>query len=595
MNEALFERSDFPRPDWIRREYVPLDGEWEFQEDPAGEGEKRAWHDRRRLSEKIHVPFCVESKASGIGRANPAKIVWYKKRFRLEPQFTARRRILLHFGAVDYEARVWMNGKYIGSHEGGFTPFSFDVTDAIDGPENALAVRVRDSHDPRIPRGKQTCLKKPFAIFYTTVTGIWQPVWIESVGAANLKAADIRPDAATGGVRVAVEWEGWAPPAKVLLTVNLPGGGEVAREVALPDAAGLKKYEMKLDIPGAETWSPGNPRLYPLRIELAAPGGETLDRVETYFGFRDIGIKNGKILLNGKPLYQKLLLNQGFFPEGHFTPVDAAIFRRDVEQGAEMGFNGVRLHQKIENPKFLFWCDALGHLVWEEMPSAFLWSEKMRSALKMQWREAIGRDRNHPCIITWVPLNESWGVNNLIVSGKVRRFVEEMYLYTKELDPTRPVIDNSGFEHVRSDIIDLHHYLGTALKAELYYEKLRDPGKMKFSFINVIRRLNPADEAVSPLAPGASYAGQPMLVSEYGGFGFYKTESKSLIDNFLDYTLGIARCGLFQGYCYTQQYDTEQERNGLLTFGREPKVPFEQLRAASAEVDSIANERQNRS
>lgn len=575
----------------MRENWLSLDGEWEFQEEKLFAGEASRMAGAQSLKEKISVPFCLESKASGIGRTNPARIVWYKKRFALEPEFTDGRKVLLNFGAVDYEAKVSLNGKFVGSHEGGYTPFRFDVTDALKPGENTLAVRVTDSLDPRVPRGKQCVFGRPVSIFYTPVTGIWQPVYLESAGRAYLTAADIRADLETGRVRVLAEWDGDAAPAKIRLTAEQPGGGQVCAESDMPTTCAQKTALAELVCGEVAPWSPDSPQLYPLKIELLGDDGAALDSVDTYFAFRAIVVEGKNILLNGKPLYQKLLLNQGYFPDGHYTPVDPATFMRDVEQAKAMGFNGARMHQKIENPRFHFWSDALGFLLWEEMPSALLHSEKMRSAIKKQWREAIARDRNHPCIITWVPFNESWGVKSLLWSERTRKFVSEMYFYTKELDPTRPVIDNSGFEHVRTDILDLHHYLGSAEKADAYYEKLRDPKNLEFDIGNIFRQFDPAESPVCALAPGVKYEGQPMIVSEYGGFGFYKTREKPLIENFRDYTLGIAKCDLFQGYAFTQQYDTEQEQNGLLTFDRMSKVTFEELREVSREVDRIVADR----
>ncbi len=587
INKRLYKLALRPRPDWVRGDFTGLDGEWEFQEDRSNNGEKARWHDSRSLAEKIIVPFCVESEASGIGRKNPPHVVWYKKRFAPPAAHKQGRRVLLNFGAVDYKAKVWLNGRSVGSHTGGYTPFQFDITDFLTDGENVLAVRVSDSHDPRIPRGKQTVLWKPLLIFYTTVTGIWQPVYLETAGPVFLSSAEIQADPSDGRVRISARWRGSSKPSRIRFSASLPDEAVIHAETEMSDKDTRDSAAAEFLITNAETWSPDSPRLYPLKIDLFDEMDVLSDSVDTYFAFRSIEIKNKSILLNGKPLFQKLLLNQGYFPEGHYTPTNPEMYRTDIEQAREMGFNGARLHQKIEDPRFLFWCDALGFLAWEEMPSALIHSKKMRDALKAQWTEAIARDRNHPCIITWVPFNESWGVKNLLWSARVRKYIEEVYLYTKRLDPTRPVIDNSGFEHVRTDILDIHHYLGTAEKADRYYERLRDPKNMEFELLNLIRQFDPAESPAGPLAPGAKYEGQPMIVSEYGGFGFYKTQEKPLFDNFRDYTLGIARCNLFHGYCYTQQYDTEQEQNGLLTFDRRPKIPFDELRTVNIEADGI--------
>ncbi|HOC92389.1 MAG TPA: glycoside hydrolase family 2 TIM barrel-domain containing protein [bacterium] len=592
INRQLLKLADRPRPDWSRESLLLLNGEWEYREDGLGVGRLDRWSDARAFDKTIEVPFCVESEASGAAVKNPSRVVWMKKRFRVDSAFRRGRSLILNFGAADYEARVWLNGKYLGSHKGGYSPFSFDITETASAGENALAVRISDSRDPRIPRGKQTFLHKPFSIFYSTVTGLWQPVWIEAAGLTRAAGARVDSDPDEGRVRLSVDLEGPEPPAALRVSSTLPSGKAFSRTFAGGELRMEgKKAQVEFIVPEVETWSPDRPRLNPMKIELMDARSRVVDAVDSYFAFRTVAISGGRILLNGKPLYQKLLLDQGFFPSGHYTPVDPAEFRRDVELAKAMGFNGVRKHQKIEDPRSLFWCDALGLLVWEEMPSAFLWSAKMRGALESQWREIVARDRNHPCIIAWVPLNESWGVNNLIFSSAARDFVARMYDITKEMDPTRLVVDNSGFEHVKTDIVDLHHYLGTAQKAREWHAKLRDPKNMEFDYANLLRRLNPAESAVCPLAPGVKYEGQPMLVSEYGGFGFYKAEDKSLIENFRDYTLAIAEEDIFQGYCYTQFYDTEQERNGLLNFDRTPKIPLEEIRAVNEEAGRIAAER----
>ncbi len=593
MAHWIREFSEYPRPDRIREQTLVLDGEWDFSSEPVDLGPFARSINHVRWDRKINVPFCVESELSGVAATSAPGVMWYRHRFELDKEFVDGRSVLLNIGAVDYEAGVWLNGTFVGTHRGGYTPLRADVTEAARAGDNELIVRVTDTLDLRVPRGKQSFFSKPFSIFYTTVSGIWQSVYLESAGRAYLRNIKIDTDPGTGLAHIAADATGDAGGYTLRVGILDDDGARIAsvsdRFEILESTPSPVSTELKLESPCL--WSHTAPALYRVVLEVLSADGEALDTVKTYIGFRSIAVEDGKILLNGERLYLKMLLNQGYFPGGHYTPESWDWFRRDVEQALDMGFNGVRLHQKVENPKFLFWCDALGLLVWEEMPSAFLWSRRMRHAIRQQWTDVIRRDRAHPSIITWVPFNESWGVNNLVVSSRVRDFIVEIKRMTHELDPTRPVVDNSGFEHVQTDIMDLHHYLGSVDRCREYYERLRSSENMAFEAKNIIGRLDPARTPVSPLAPGAKYNGEPIVISEYGGFGFYKTDERPLLDNFRDYTIAIAEDDLFHGYCYTQQYDTEQEANGLLTFSRDAKLPLEDIKAVNDRVDEIVESR----
>lgn len=584
-----------PRPDFIRDDTFLLDGEWDFSFDLFNIGKTANWKNRKKWLKKIRVPFCVESKLSEVESKLPPAVLWYRHTFDAPASFTEGKTVLLNFGAVDYEAHVWLNGNKLGNHTGGYTPFKFDITPHLKPTDNNLVVRVRDSIDPAIPRGKQSFLGIPFLIFYTTVTGIWQSVYLETTGSAYIDSVKIETDPDNGEICARCDINGSDGKYLLKCSVETPDGEKINHSEKFSITSGpTHQVPLSLTIKDHALWSPDSPALYKMAITVETKSGTLLDSVQTYFAFRKIEINNGVIKLNGKRFYQKLLLNQGYFQEGHYTPGNWDVFRTDIEQAKEMGFNGVRMHMKIENPKFLFHADALGFVVWEEMPAAFLWSNKMRDALRKQLTEAVARDHAHPCIITWLLFCESWGVNNLIFSESPRNFVKEMVSMVKALDPTRPVVDNSGFEHVDTDILDIHHYLGTAEKARAFYEALRDPENMNFSMVNVIKRFQPADEPASPYAPDSQYSGEPIIISEYGGFGFYKTEDKPLIENFEEYTLDIAKTDFIQGYCYTQQYDTEQEQNGLLNFDRSEKVSIKDIRRVNDEVDRIIDERWKR-
>lgn len=581
-----------PRPDFIREKTMILDGEWDFDYDRINIGKIAGWKSKNNWTKKIRVPYCVESELSGINNKLPPAVVWYSLIFDA-PDFSLNdNTVLLNFGAVDYKADVWLNGVFLGGHVGGYTPFKFDITPHLKQTDNRLVLRVKDSIDPRIPRGKQSFIGIPFAIFYTTVTGIWQSVYLETTGVSYIDAIKTETDPDSGEAAIRCDVKGKDGEYVLRCEITDPDGKVITSKNKFAVKGGVAhRIPLTFTVENPMLWSPDSPSLYSARIVIETKDRAQCDVVDSYLAFRKIEIDNGVIKLNGNSFYQKLLLKQGYFPEGHYTPGNWDMFKTDIEQAKEMGFNGVRMHIKIENPKFLFYADALGFVVWEEMPSAFLWSETMREGLRKQLQEAVDRDHAHPCIITWLLFCESWGVNNLVYSDAPKNFVREMVAMVKSLDPTRPVVDNSGFEHVETDILDIHHYLGSADKARSFYESIRDPENMNFNLMNVLKRFNPADEPVCPYAPGSQYMGEPVVISEYGGFGFYKTDDKPLIENFRDYTLDIAKMDFIQGYCYTQQYDTEQEQNGLLNFDRTPKTPIEDIRKVNDEVDRIVNER----
>lgn len=580
---SLHDLARFPRPDRAREPFLKLDGVWDLEYDEKDVGMRSSWFEHPEFSRSITVPFCIESEASGVADPNPPRIVWYAKEFALNGELTGER-ILLHFGAVDYCTEVWLNGRRLGEHEGGYTPFSFDVTGEL-RDENLLVVRVADARSPSQPRGKQTLLKKAFFIFYPGVTGIWQPVWLEAAGRTYLERYQVRPDIDAGEVDLLCELRGDNGEISVEAEAMSPSG-ETFRGQSSTRLSGVNsEVGVRLHLGDFHWWSPENPSLYNLSIKVRR--GSSRDHVSGYFGIRTVATEDNKILLNGRPLYQKLLLCQGYYPEGHYSPVDPGEFRRDVELISEMGFNGVRIHQKIEDPRFLYWCDRLGCLAWEEMPSAYRFGNRMRVALERQWAEAMDRDINHPCIIAWVPFNESWGVGVFPVPinlrKKTRKYVKRMYDRTKKRDPGRLVIDNSGYDHTSlTDVVDIHHYLGDTARCRKLYEELCGLSDVKFSYLRALKGAVPSKWNQNPFTKGEGYHGQPVMISEYGGFGFYKTgEGKSLAESFREYTELIEEQDHICGYCYTQFYDCYQEENGLLDFNRNPKVDIATIRAVN--------------
>ncbi len=578
---GLSSLAEYPRPDMARQGFQSLEGEWEFEVDAADVGLVDAWAAHPLFTRKIQVPFCVESEASGIEDLDPPSVVWYAKRFR-DALPAAPGRTLLHFGAVDYQARVWLNGRYLGQHDGGYTPFQFEVGDLLQ-EDNLLVVRVEDTNDLSLPRGKQSPNGEPFEIFYETVMGIWQPVWLERAGEIYLEGYRIYTDLGSGEVRLVCRLAGGQGTAEVTAAATSPKGRRTTGGTRVDKSEAAAEAEIILNCGELMPWSPKRPNLYGLEITVET--GASRDGVEAYFGARTVEVRGNEVWLNGEPLYQKLILHQGYYPEGLYTPLGSAVFKQDVELIKAFGFNGLRMHVKNEAPPFYFWCDYLGCLVLQDMPSAMLFKPKMKTALEAQWREIVERNFNHPSIITWIDFNESWGVGlsllPVLVLPEAQEYVKQVYYLTREWDPTRPVIDNSGYDHTaETDIVDVHQYLNSLEKCEKLYDELKDLYAYRWSLLRMILGADAGNSTENVFARGEGYSGQPILISEYGGFGFYDTGTEeSLLESYRAYTEQIIQQEHIQGYCYTQFHDTWEEQNGLVHLNRRPKVPPDEIKA----------------
>ncbi|KIL40011.1 glycoside hydrolase family 2 [Gordoniibacillus kamchatkensis] len=574
-------RPEYPRPQFVRNEWINLNGEWEFEFDDARTGEREGWHRGAPLSRRITVPFCPQSKLSGIGETGFHDVVWYRKQVDIPAEFRQDKRVLLHFGAVDYDATVWVNGTQAARHSGGHTPFSADITPLLDEHGRAdIVVKAVDYHkDMTLPRGKQYWKEHSASIFYTRTTGIWQTVWLEAVPDIHLSHVKMTPDIDTNEIGIRVFVAGEPAGRDVLLHTLVTYQGEtVAEETRRIEheetrfRIGLHDYN---DHSEGRWWSPGRPNLYDVRFTLLQAGTET-DRVESYFGMRKISIEDGRICLNNRPYPLKMVLDQGYFPDGVLTaPTDDAL-RQDVELTKAMGFNGARKHQKIEDPRYLYWADRLGLLVWGEMANACAYSEQYVRRMTSEWQEAVERDYNHPSIVAWVPINESWGVPNILVDEFQQQHALAMYHLTRSLDGTRPVISNDGWEHVKSDICTIHDY-----------ESRREVLAERYASVESAVGSRPARRWIH--VPGFPYEGAPIVVSEYGGISFKKsdwegwgysaaTNEEDFLERYRAVTEPLIDSPHVQGFCYTQLTDVEQEINGLLTYDRKPKVPLEQIK-----------------
>lgn len=567
-------RPEYPDPLLSRRDWLSLNGEWEFAADPAGQGVAEKWQQKAALPERIVVPFCVESKASGQGRKTRALHFWYRRTVRIPDEWRGRQ-IHLRIGAADYQCTGYVNGIKVGEHAGGFTPMAWRVDPFLRDGDNSFCLHVQETRDGRLPRGKQTHLPVEYTVFYQTFSGIWQPVWLETRGPMHLISAHAVPDVS-------------AKSFVFHLRIHEPVGGEVGIKLIHPD--GEVDTEVHAEIDGERMavpvhprrvarWSPDEPNLYTVRYTIRQ-NEQVVDEAEGYAGLRSFRVADGKVLLNGQPFYQKLVLYQAYYPEGWVTAVDDETYRRDVELIKACGFNGLRLHQTLADPRLLYWCDRLGLVVWDEMPSAFVFSLVDRAAFEALLREAIDRDLGHPAVMLWLLFNETWGIFDLLWSEKTRDWLREMIALTRRLDPSRPVIDNSGYEHLATDILDVHHYLAGAERIRDFYRRLADPAQLPYRHWRNLYVALPRRVYKSPLLDPSSYQGQPVVISECGGHGFkhYGDRSLSLADGLRQTFDLLAEHEHLQGFAYTQFCDVAQEENGLFTFDRRPKIEPAEVR-----------------
>lgn len=574
---------NYPRPQFVREPWVDLNGEWSFGFDDANEGEAKGWQRRFGGDRKIIVPFTYETKASGIGEEAHHPVVWYHRKLDI-PAEAAGKRILLHFQAVDYRAKVWVNGEEVGRHQGGYAAFSFDITPYVTfGASNELTVKVEDSKDATQPRGKQRWVDDNFECFYVQTTGIWQSVWMEYVESAHIDSVKITPDLDRSTVRFEYQVKGDVSAQSGLrLETIITMKGRRVKETRLAIDRPWLQLEVDLvhEMNGPWKrcyWSPARPNLYDVEFILYRDD-VVIDHVYSYFGMRKISIEKGKILLNNVPIYQRLILDQGYWPDSHLTPPSEEAIIEDIELLLQMGYNGVRKHMKIEDARFLYWCDVLGVLVWSEMAATFEFNDRAIQSFTSEWMEIVRQQYNHPSIITWVPFNESWGIGNIYKDRRQQKFTESIYHLTKAFDPDRPVITNDGWEHTVSDILTLHDYVETK-------EKFLERYASKDDIVNNERTCNQWKYA---FADGYSYRGQPIIISEFGGiayesdkgwgYGKQVATEEAFLERFRGIHEAIRETDYIVGYCYTQITDVQQETNGLLTEDRKPKLPIEKIR-----------------
>ena len=541
-------RQEHPKPQFMRRHWQNLNGKWDFRKDDGDSGEEQGFFlPDAVFDQKIEVPFCPQSRLSGIEDKDFMRAVWYRRHFQLKAAQTAGR-VVLHFGAVDYEAIVYVNGQLCGRHRGGYASFFFDITDFVKEGENTLTVCAKDNErDPMVPRGKQCERFASSGCSYTRTTGIWQTVWLEFTPKAYIRHFRLSPSVSTGTLNVEAVLEGQGD-----LTLSASFAGKEVGRTVLPAAGGTVNLAVTLQ--EVHLWELGQGGLYDLTFTFGS------DEVQSYFGLRSIEYRDYKFYLNGRSVFQRLVLDQGFYPDGVYTAPDDEALAADIDRSMAMGFNGARLHEKVFEERFLYHCDQKGYLVWGEYPNWGLDISDPKAVYSVlpEWLQVIERDRNHPSIVGWCPFNET-------PANQFNDLLALVYQATKAADPSRPCIDASGWLHVKTDIYDVHSYEQSPSAFKEAYAHL-DKGEVKDHWGNRQR-----------------YDGKmPFFVSEYGGIGWSQDRQGWGYGNtpespeaFLERLKGLTDVLLDNermfGFCYTQLTDVEQEQNGLYTYDRRPK------------------------
>ncbi|PYV17490.1 MAG: glycoside hydrolase family 2 [Acidobacteria bacterium] len=568
-------RSEYPRPDFVRSAWLSLNGPWEFQFDDRNVGLEEKWYaEKKPFAKSIRVPYPFQAKLSGIAETGFHDVAWYRRAATIPAEWKGKH-VLLHFGAVDYRARVWVNGQFAGEHEGGQTPFSFDVTRLADPARNlTIVVRAEDpSTDTSIPRGKQFWEEKSRGIWYTRTSGIWQPVWLEPVPDPHLMRVVIRPNPDDSTVRFEGQISRATPGLRLRVRVEFGGEFQGAAEARFAtDTASAVVH-----LPAQRLWSPERPDLYDAALEVYQ--GETVvDSVRSYFGQRKISTRGGRVELNNRPYFLKMVLDQGYWPESILTPPSDDAIQYDIRMTKALGFNGARKHQKVEDPRYLYWADRMGLVVSGEMANAQVFTEDYASRMTKEWNDVVLRDISHPSIISWYPINESWGVPQVRTNRRQQDHCRALYYLTRALDPSRLAVDNDGWEHTEAtDLFTVHDYAPQGDALESRYA----------SFPEGLEKLRPANRALT--VDGARYIGTPLVISEFGGIayrpagaagrseewgysGIEPTEA-AFLGRFEGLVRALRRVPQVAGYT-----DVEQEINGLLTYDRKPKVDPEKVR-----------------
>jgi beta-galactosidase/beta-glucuronidase len=588
-------RREHPRPQLIRNNWQSLDGKWAFAFDDDNQGCAAKWYHHLPATHTIMVPFTYETALSGINDSSHHPIVWYQKEFEVD----SIENYTLYFEGVDFESQVWLNGHQLGTHKGGYERFSFDLGLYLVEGMNKLTVRVEDSLSCEQPRGKQRWLEDNFGCWYVQTTGIWKSVWLEKAPVQRVEYLKLTPDLDRDLIEIEIELKDATvlpstPDYFVEAIATFKGQLVSNYQGVLSHNRNCISLDTRLKgnaCWGTQKWETHAPNLYDLIVRLYDEKGQIIDEVTSYFGMRKISITNGQIMLNNGLLYQRLILDQGYWAESGITPPSVEALEKDIDRILEMGYNGLRKHQKLEDERFLYLCDVKGMLVWSEMPSTYVFNDVALKQFTDEWLQVVKQYYNHPSIITWVPFNESWGIKGINVLQRPQSFTEGIYHLTKAIDPNRPVITNDGWEHTISDILTLHDYEELGTEFSKRYSDHRD-----FSVENqsnkdeIVNNKRPFNRDWFAFAQGFGYKGKPIIISEFGGIAFSTEEEthwgygnqvkdqEEFMNRFENIHEAIQEIPYISGFCYTQLTDVEQEVNGLLTADRKPKVDLSEIK-----------------
>lgn len=576
----------YPRPQFVRTSYTCLNGQWHFCFDDDNIGENNGWTKSIPHHTEINVPFVYQTPMSGINDQTYHKTLWYEKQHKFSIPKNDER-IILTLEGCDYETKLWCNGVYVGSHIGGYTRFSFDITDFIGSDGNTtIIMKVTDDKRADRPRGKQSWLSEPFGCWYTPTSGIWKTVWVEYVNKTRLNSIKMTPIASNYHLSCRYEIENLKDDCSLKTTISFRGSVIAEQTNRLFRENGTFDIDLSNDLDSFKIhwWTPDNPQLYDVEFSLICNNKE-IDNVKSYTAFRIFRTDKNKFVLNLNPIYLRMVLEQGYWRESGLTAPSEEALVKEIELIKTLGFNGARVHQKVEDERFFYYADTMGIVTFCEMPSLYEFSEDYSAkSICDEWLNVIKQHYNHPSVIAWVPINESWGVNRITFNKQEAHFTQALYHMTKALDPMRPVISNDGWEHTQSDIVTFHNYCQDADKLATFYEDLADVvnGSNKVNYSNL--RL--------PFAPDFHYNGQPIMVDEFAGIGFRSKDDNGwgygdsvlnkdhFVDRLSSLIATITNKQEIAGFCVTQITDVYQEINGLCDFDRIAKADIEKLRKA---------------
>ncbi|HMM00117.1 MAG TPA: glycoside hydrolase family 2 TIM barrel-domain containing protein [Bacilli bacterium] len=567
----------FPRPSFLRKKWVSLNGTWHFAFDDDNIGVREQWYSNKdKYPLLINVPYTFETQLSGINRQEHHDHVWYYRELNLRRD-KSNPVVILHFQAVDYSSKYYLNGELVAENIGGQTPISIDISDKLNYKNDVISVYVEDKMENKSqPRGKQYWKEKPEIIWYNRTTGIWGSVWAEYLPTDHITQAKITPLYDEG--KVSIE-----------LFVNNPGrpymikvAGKTIKGIASDQKTKISIEVFKdINVKKRKSWTPEHPFLFPIIFCYG------IDKVKSYFGMRKVEAKAGRILLNNEPYFLKMVLDQGYYPKSLLTAPSYKQLKKDILMTKAMGFNGARLHQKVADEWFLYYADRLGYIVWGEDASGYEFNDELVKSQINDWKRIVARDYNHPSIIAWIPLNESWGVPDISYDKSQQQFSVDIVNTIKEMDPTRLVVSNDGWEQTIGDLCCIHNYNHGQRSDE---EKQR-----KFSNdISSVEKLIASTPAKKKIyADGYAYKGQPIILSEFGGIAYNSNNgwgytsvknSNELLEEYARIIDAVKNSSGLAGFCYTQLTDVQQEINGLLTFDRKYKIKPNKVRKVNSSI-----------